>query len=236
MGPQQRVIGVTGAVGGVGASTAAAATALGMIRRGRPAVLVDLDHGAPGIELPLGIEDAQGVRWPDLSEAQGEVDGEGLVSVLPHWRGVPVVSGRRRSPLPADDVVLDVCAGIARTGRVVVLDLPRPSSWSGAVRALLRGCDVAVLVAPLTFAGAAAAELVRDQFLAAGVPDVRVVVRGPAPGRVVPELLGDALGLPVEGTLLRDRSLPEAVERGDGPPAGSRNAVGRLAAELGAAL
>lgn len=230
---RHRVIAVTGAIGGAGASVAAAALALGMRRHGSPVTLVDLDGGAPGIELLLGIEEIGGVRWPDLGDAQGEIDGEGLVDALPHWHGVPVVSVRRRSPLPPDDVVLDVCAALVATGRTAVLDLPRPSAWTGTVRELLRHCETAVLVAPLTFPGAAGAELVRDQFLAAGVRDVRVVVRRPAAGRVNPEALGTALRLPVAGVLERDRALAAAVERGDGPPAGRRHAVGRLADDLG---
>ncbi|GAB3159079.1 hypothetical protein GCM10027059_04880 [Myceligenerans halotolerans] len=236
MGRNGRVIAVTGASGGVGATVVCAAAALGMTGRGEPAVLVDLDAGAPGVEILLGIEEVRGVRWPELSAARGEVDGDTLVAALPHWRGVPVVSGRRRTEPPSDDIVLDVCAGVVRSGRTVVLDLPRPSSWTGAVRALLHGCDTAVLVTPLTFPGAAGAELVRDQLVAAGVRDVRVVVRGPAPGQVDPDALGAALGLPVDGVLERDRSLPGAIERGDGLPAGRRNAVARLAENLGAAL
>lgn len=236
MGRDGRVIAVTGASGGVGATVVAAAAALGMVGRDEPTVLVDLDTGAPGVEILLGVEEARGVRWPELAAAQGEVDGEALVAALPSWRGVAVVSGRRRSEPPSDDVVLDVCAGIVRSGRTVVLDLPRPSSWTRAARALLQACDVAVLVTPLSFPGAAGAELVRDQLVAAGAGDVRVVVRGPAPGQVDPDALGAALGLSVDGMLLRDRSLPAAIERGDGPPAGRRNAVARLAADLGAAL
>ncbi|MBL0887930.1 pilus assembly protein FlpE [Myceligenerans indicum] len=236
MGSSGRVIAVTGASGGVGATVVAAAVALGMTGRGDRTVLVDLDTGGAGIEMLLGIDGARGVRWPELSAARGEVDGDTLAAALPPWRGVPVVSARRRSGPPSDDVVLDVCAGIIRSGRTAVIDLPRPSSWSGAARALLRGCDVAVLVSPLTFPGAAGAELVRDQLVAAGARDVRIVVRGPAPGQVDPHALGAALGLSVNGILRRDRSLPGAVERGDGPPAGRRKAVGRLAADLGAAL
>lgn len=233
---RERAIAVAGALGGAGASMAAAATALGMTRRGRPAVLVDLDRGAPGVDLLLGVEELDGVRWPDLSAARGDVDGEGLVAALPHWRGVPVVSGRRRAGPPPDDVVLDVCAAIVRTGRTAVLDLPRPSAWTDTVRTLLRGCDTAVLVAPLTFPGAAGAELVRDQFVAAGVRDIRLVAREPAVGQVGADSLGGALGLPVDGVLGRDRSLPAAVERGEGPPAGRRSAVGRLATDLAVSL
>lgn len=231
-----RVMAVTGAGGGVGATVVAAAAALGMAGRGEPVVLVDLDTGAPGIEMLLGIEEVPGARWPELSAARGDVDGDTLVAALPTWRAVPVVSGRRRAGWPSDDVVLDVCAGIVRSGRSVVLDLPRPSSWTAAVRTLLRECATAVLVTPLTFPGAAGAELVRDQLVAAGAGEVRVVVRGPAPGQVDADALGAALGLAVDGVLNRDRSLPGAVERGDGLPAGRRTPVGRLAADLGTAL
>lgn len=243
-----RVIGVVGACGGAGASVVAAAVAHGLRRAGERTTLVDLDAQAPGIEMMLGTEDAAGARWPDLVAARGEVDGVSLVAALPRWGVVPVLSGTREPGPPQDDVVIDVCTGLVRCGETVVLDLPRPGAWGAttrtsdgsgygrAVQALVAGSDVMLLVVPLRLPAAAGAATARDALLAAGAADVRVVVRGPAPGRVDPDDLSAVLGLPVAAVLGRDGWLASAVERGDGPPMGRRSVLGRFALELAGVL
>ena len=67
------VIGVVGGCGGAGASTFAcvlAATAA----TGWPAVLVDLDPVAGGIDVLLGIEAVPGARWSGLRLGGGRLD------------------------------------------------------------------------------------------------------------------------------------------------------------------
>jgi secretion/DNA translocation related CpaE-like protein len=249
-----RVIGVVGACGGAGASVVAACVAHGLRRGGERATLVDLDAHAPGTDLLLGADDGRGARWPDLVEARGEVEGAGVVAALPRWGTVPVLSGTASGAPSDDDVVLDVCRGLVRSGETLVLDLPRPGAWGTAtrrgagaaaeapgsdglaVRTLLAGCDTVLLVVPLTLPATVGARRVRDALRGAGVPDVRVVVRGPAPGAVDEDDVSAALELPVVAVLGRDAGLARAVERGEGPAMSRRAPLGRFAADVAAAL
>ncbi|MFE3479684.1 hypothetical protein, partial [Streptomyces anulatus] len=43
----------------------------------------------------------EGPRWADLRDARGEVDGRALVSLLPTWCAVPVLSAHRTDPVEA---------------------------------------------------------------------------------------------------------------------------------------
>ncbi|WP_454850927.1 pilus assembly protein FlpE [Promicromonospora soli] len=249
-----RVVGVVGACGGAGASVVAACVAHGLRRSGERATLVDLDTHGPGTDLFLGTDGGRGARWPDLVEARGEVEGAGVVAALPRWGTVPVLSGTASGPLPDDDVVLDVCRGLVRAGETLVLDLPRAGAWGSAtrrgagpaaeapgsdglaVRTLLAGCETALLVVPLTLPATVGAQRVRDALRGAGVSDVRVVARGPAPGSVDEDDVAAALGLPVVATMGRDGGLARAIERGEGPAMSHRATLGRVAADVAGAL
>ena len=248
-----RVIAVVGACGGAGTSVVAACVAHGLRRSGERATLVDLDAHAPGTDLLLGSDGGRGARWPDLVEARGEVEGVGVVAALPRWGVVPVLSGTASGAPPDDDVVLGVCRGLVRAGETLVLDLPRPGAWGSAtrkeagpaaeagggglaVRTLLAGCETVLLVVPLTLPATVGAQRVRDALRGAGVPDVRVVARGPAPGSVDQDDVAAALGLPVVGVLGRDGGLARAIERGEGPAMSHRATLGRFAADLAGAL
>ncbi|PUB24006.1 secretion/DNA translocation related CpaE-like protein [Promicromonospora sp. AC04] len=249
-----RVIGVVGACGGAGASVVAACVAHGLRRSGERATLVDLDAHAPGTDLLLGSDGGRGARWPDLVGARGEVEGVGVVAALPRWGVVPVLSGTALGAPPDDDVVLDVCRGLVRAGETLVLDLPRPGAWGSAtrrgagpaaeapgsdglaVRTLLAGCETALLVVPLTLPATVGAQRARDALRGAGVPDVRVVARGPAPGAIDQDDVVAALGLPVVGVMGRDAGLARAIERGEGPAMSHRATLGRFAADVAGAL
>lgn len=249
-----RVIGVVGACGGAGASVVAACVANGLRRSGERATLLDLDPQAPGIDLLLGADGGRGARWPDLVEARGDVEGAGVVAALPRWGMVPVLSGTATGAPPDDDVVLDVCRGLVRAGETLVLDLPRPGAWCSAtrpgpgrgtdapdgqglaVRSLLARCETALLVVPLTLPATVGAQRARDALRGAGVSDVRVVVRGPAPGAVDEDDVAAGLGLPAVASLGRDAGLACAIERGEGPAMSHRGTLGRFAADLAAAL
>lgn len=249
-----RVIGVVGACGGAGTSVVAACVANGLRRGGERATLVDLDSHAPGSDLLLGADGGRGARWPDLIGARGEVDGTGVVAALPRWGTVPVLSGTPSGVPPDDDVVLDVCRGLVRAGETLVLDLPRPGSWGTttrrgvgaaaeapgsdglAVRTLLAGCETVLLVVPLTLPATVGAQRVRDALRGAGVPDVRVVARGPAPGAVDEDDVSAALGLPVVAVMDRDAGLARAIERGEGPAMSYRSTLGRFATDAASVL
>lgn len=229
---------VVGARGGAGTTCFAAALAAAAQRTAGRGVLIDLDCGGPGVEVLLGIEREPGARWHDLAAARGDVDGRGLLSAVPLWDRVPVVSASRHvADPPSDDVVLDVCAGLLRAGQPVIADLPRPSGWTAAVRALLADADFVVLVAPLTMPGSAGA-----QALAAALrrinprpgrgPTVLLVGCHQPSGHVLAADVAHLTGLDLAATVRHDRRLAADLEQGLGPSVGRRTRLGRAATQL----
>ncbi|MFC8731422.1 pilus assembly protein FlpE [Luteimicrobium sp. NPDC057192] len=212
------VLAVAGAVGGAGASSLAVACA---VAAHGGAVLVDLTAGG-GLDVLLGLEAAAGARWPDLVAARGDVDPELLTSSLPHKRGVGVLSADRRRPGPPDDaVVADVLRALAARHRTVVVDVGR--------RAVPAAATHVALVVPLTVPGLAGALAWRAS--GAGLPEL-VVTCGPAPGRLTPDDVASALGVPVTAHVGRVRGARAAVERGDGPPVGHGTPLRRAAVRV----
>ncbi|MCL1899279.1 MAG: pilus assembly protein FlpE [Promicromonosporaceae bacterium] len=225
------LVAVIGAVGGAGASCVAAGVAahLGRTTPGG-AVLVDLDLCGGGIEVLLGIEQVPGARWPDLSGARGEVEGQAVVASLPRWGDTPVLSASRLAADPLrDDVILDVCSCLLRAEQQVVLDLPRPGAWTPAIRALLSDADATIAVSPCEITAAAGLQALTAclrEVRQAG-DKVRLVARTPSVGRVDPEDLGALSGL--QWVELRDeKGMRGAIERGEGPPLGARSRLARL--------
>ena len=70
---------VTGASGGLGSSTLAAALAGAWSKRAP--LLVDLDLTGGGIDVTCGIDHVEGLRWPDLNAVRGVVDPDLLADV-----------------------------------------------------------------------------------------------------------------------------------------------------------
>src|SRR5215471_1784732 len=89
--------------------------------------------------------------------------------------------------------VLD--AGARETGLVVV-DLPRRPD--DAARAALSRCDAVLLLVPAEVRAVASAGRVANA-VGPFVRDLRVVVRGPAPTSLEPELVAESLGLALAG-------------------------------------
>lgn len=229
-----QTVAVVGARGGAGASSFAAALARevasreragrrGRGRRRRDAVLVDLATG-PGLDVLLGLEHEPGPRWSELALGAAVVGED-----LPEWAGVRVLSRDRALPVPGAAVRAEVVAGLARTGATVVLDV----GTSDADAALLAGADTVLIVTPRDVRAAAGVLRRRDE-LAGSHPDVRLVVRGPAPGGLGALELAHVADLPVAAAGRADRRLDSALEHGLGPP--PRGALARLAARVAAEL
>ncbi len=72
------VVAVMGGRGGAGASLFATALA----RSARNALLIDADPWSGGIDLVVGTEEKQGLRWPDLALEHGRLDFRGVASGL----------------------------------------------------------------------------------------------------------------------------------------------------------
>ncbi|BCJ26419.1 septum formation initiator [Actinocatenispora sera] len=228
------VVAVIGGRGGAGASVLAAGLALTAARTGLRTMLVDADPLGGGVDLLLGAEGAQGLRWPELSAARGRVDVAALRAGLPRQGELAMVSWDRGDeievPVEAMEATLD--AG-RRGGDLVVIDLPRslgPAAMCGVqaasevlmpVTADIRACAAAVRVA--TQVGPHCRSL-------------RVVVRGPAPGGLTARDVGAALGLPVAGVLRPEPDLAAALERGDPPTGSGRGPLAELCGQLVAEL
>lgn len=208
------VLAVVGGRGGAGASTLAACLAA-TAARDRTAILVDLDPVGSGADAVLGCEGSEGLRWPDLDGVRGPVRGTVLQQGLPSVDGVAVLSwGSRPALEPRPAAVESVLDAARRHCDLVVVDLPR-APGPAALAALTR-TDAVVLLVPAEVRATLAAARVLAQVRPL-VPDVRLVVRGPAPGGLVPEQVGDALGLAVDAALRPEPGLAAALDRGDMP-------------------
>lgn len=220
------VVGVVAGRGGAGASTLAA-TLAGRLARRTSTVLVDLDRGSGGIDVMLGLEGADGVRWPDLASALGDVAGSEVVALLPRWGACAVLSADRSRPVPPEAAVAaDVLHALSGTVGALVLDLDRMGVVAG--ESMVRACDSVLVVAPRDLRTVAGVLAMRPELAASGA-DVGLVVRGPAPGGLGVAQLAQAVDLPLAGVVRHDRRLAAAAERG-GPP--RTGAVARLAERL----
>lgn len=229
------VVGVVGARGGAGASTFAAALAHRLARRGS-AALVDLERTGGGLDVLVGLESADGLRWPDLAGARGEVAGAELVALLPGWGGCTVLSADRARPGPPPAAaVADVLGALASHVDHVVLDLDRADVTERS--GVLALCGLVLVVVPRDLRGVAGALALRPALVEA-VEDVRLVVRGPAPGGLSALELAHVVDLPLGASMAADRAVAAACERGGGPAGpGLRRgpllrAVARLAEDL----
>ncbi|RRO17223.1 septum formation initiator [Saccharopolyspora rhizosphaerae] len=214
-----RVLAVLGGCGGAGASALATAASVVAARSGGRSLLVDCDPLGGGLDLALGLEREEGLRWSGLSVGAGRLGSATLRRALPKKRVGPgelavLACDRDRPPsgLTPEGVRAVLGAG-RRSGATVVCDLPRsPSSADGPV---LGDAELAVVVVPAEVrACAAAARVVSAVTERAGCP-VRLVVRGPSPGGLRPRDVARAAGAPVLATMRPQPRLAAAVDRGD---------------------
>lgn len=214
------LVGVVGGRGGAGATTLAAALAVTGARLGQRSVLIDADPLGGGVDLVLGGEDAGGLRWPDLLQTRGRVSGRSLVDALPRVGDVRVLSWDRGDSLTVPAGAMEALLPAAQRGAdLVVVDLPR--RFDEAARVSLQRATVVLVVVPAEVRATAAAARVTAA-VAVQCDDVRVVVRGPAPGRLPARAVADSLGLPLAGALRPEPGLAAALERGEPPTARGR--------------
>jgi secretion/DNA translocation related CpaE-like protein len=216
-GTRGRVLAVIGGRGGAGASILAGGLAMTAARSGHRTLLVDGEPLGGGLDLLFGWENVEGVRWPALAGAEGRVDPPALLEALPH-RGDLVLLSFDREQLPAvPSEAMAATLDAGRRGRdVVVADLPRHLDDAAALA--LQAADRTVLIVPAELRATAAAVRVA-RAVRLHCDDVALVVRGPAPGKLRPREVAQALGLPLAGSLRPDPGMCQALERGE-PPAG----------------
>jgi secretion/DNA translocation related CpaE-like protein len=223
------LVAVGGSCGGAGVSTVAAATALAAAPG---VVLVDADPWGAGLDLLLGAERVEGLRWPELGGLRGRVDGDALMAALPEVGGVHVLAASRSAPAPVPDEALTAAVEAVRAvGRPVVVDLPRGGT---ATEAVLADADLAVLVVPARLRSATAARLLVEA-PGSGWSASQLVVRSVA-GGLSPDEVADVVGRPVLGELPHDRSAVPRGERGEPPAVSARSPLGSLARRVLAAV
>ncbi|MGY1639603.1 septum site-determining protein Ssd [Geodermatophilus sp. SYSU D00703] len=233
-----RLLVVGGSCGGAGASTLAAAVALTAAPGADGVLLVDTDGFGGGLDLLLGAERAEGVRWPELAGLRGRVAGDALMAALPDVAGVSVLAASRSSPgeIPAPAVGAVVEAARAG-GWPVVVDLPR-TAGAEVADLVLADAELAVLVVPGRLRAASAARALVEA-RADGSPGAwaaaRLVVR-PVPGGLSADEVADVVGRPVLAELGHDRSAVARGERGEPPQLGLRSPLGSLARRVLAEL
>jgi secretion/DNA translocation related CpaE-like protein len=236
-----RVIAVIGGRGGSGASVLAGGLAVTGARRGMATLLVDADPLGGGVDLVLGWEHREGLRWPALSGAGGRVHPSVLVDALPGSRalGTPRPGGRsdlvvlswdRGEPTTASTEAMIAALDAGRRGRdLVVVDLPRRLEDPAIVA--LSTADRAYLVVPAELRACAAAARVAATALP-HCDDLFVVVRQPSPGGLTVSEVADAVRLPLAGTLRTEPGLSAALERGEAPTSNGRGSLARLCDKL----
>jgi secretion/DNA translocation related CpaE-like protein len=232
------VVAVGSSCGGAGASTVAAALALAAA----PGVLlVDADPWGGGLDLLLGAERAEGLRWPELTGLRGRVAGGALVAALPEVGGVHVLAAAHSAPLAIPEAALTAVVEAGRAaGLSVVVDLPRPgpAGGDGPAAAVLAEADLAVLLVPARLRAATAARLlVSAEGGGAAAPwaAAQLVVRAVAGGLSRDEV-ADVVGRPVLAELPHDRSAVPRGERGEPPVVAPRSPLGGVVRRLLAAV
>ncbi len=220
-------VGVIGGRGGAGASTLACALALASAADNRKTLLVDADPWGGGIDVVLGAERQNGLRWPDFARSRGRVSGSALEESLPAAHGLRVLSWDRGEfdGVPPEAVRAVLAAGRRRGGAVVV-DLPR--RCDAEVAEVLRQLDLVLLLVPKELRALASARKVAAS-LGALTPDVRLLVSGP-PLPAATELdtaeVVRLLGLPFVGEVPWEGGLGRV--QATGRPPGSRGPLARF--------
>lgn len=219
------LIAITGARGGVGSSVLSCGVALAAAAQSSgSALLIDADPRGGGLDLTLGWEKRAGLRWPQLVAAGGPYDPAGLRASLPGHDGLALLSFDRGQyvKLTLDNMVAVVDAARLAFEHTVV-DIPRHGEeW---LAELVASQDQLVLIVPAEVRAVAAARQVVARF-ADRCDRVRLVVRGPSPGRLSAADISEAVGIPLAAQLHTDHRLATAAETGSVP---SRSRRGNLA-------
>lgn len=221
--PSGRVVGVTGARGGAGGSVFAAALAVAAVRARITPYLLDLDPLGCGLAVTLGADDYQGLSWDQVSAGQGRIPVLSLQTAVAVVDGVGLLGWH---PGASRDLGPGVVGAVVDTARLctalTVVDLGRVTTQPQH-EALAR-CDRVFMVVPADVRSVRAGQqMVARQTLSM----CEVVVRGPNPGGLVAEDVGQALGLPVLAAMGADRDLDKRLERGEPPGWRARSPLGR---------
>ncbi|WP_329581466.1 CpaE-like family protein [Kitasatospora sp. NBC_01250] len=227
-------VAVLGGRGGSGASTLACALAVTAAGAGHHTMLIDGDPMGGGLDVLLGGESADGLRWPDLAGTRGRVSGAELAAALPRLHQISALSWDRGSPLQISPIAMhSVLAAARRRGGLVVLDLPR--HLDPAAAHALEQADTGLLVVPAELRAMAAAGRVAAA-VGMRLADLRAVIRWPGPVGLRGTEIAHGLGLPLAGEITHEAGLTVDAERGRPPGARARGPLARFCSAYLAAV
>ena len=113
------VVQVSGAVGGVGATTLAWAVALQ--RRGS-VVLVDAQPDGAPLYVAIGADGVRGARWSQVHVATPDIEAEHILAALPEWHGVRLLSSDHT--VAYEPALQHVVGALREAVDLVVVDAP----------------------------------------------------------------------------------------------------------------
>lgn len=236
-----RVVGVVGGSGGVGTSCLAAALATRARSDGWSVVCADAGAWGGGIDALFDLESRPGVRWPDLAEASGRLDGAVLLRHLPESAGgVRVLSAATTTPdEPGHDpgrgtpaaAAAAVFEALTRVVDVLVLDLGTVPAAGLATAWGEVGCTDLLLVVGTGVPALARAGRAAEALTTGACEQVWLVQRCPRGRADLAELVAERLGLPLLGVVPDDPRLDDALARGEAPGSG-RSRLGAVAHQL----
>ncbi|MGA8988350.1 septum site-determining protein Ssd [Aeromicrobium sp.] len=220
------LVSMVGGSGGVGASTLAVSTGLAARRRGLRTLLFDADPLGGRLEVLLGAEATDGLRWHDFDATRGRLSAGSLADVLPVHDGVSSLSWNAADLAVLPQAVAPVLTAAVRGFDLVVADVPRHLDATGSD--ILGRSVLTVLVVAEDMCGLSAARQVlgRAQQVASSIAVISVARHG----GIGPAAVSEVLGLPVLARHRVDRRMRSAVDRGFGP--GRSRAARRTATTL----
>ncbi len=225
-----RIVAVTGARGGAGASVFAVALALAAQRSTRPVVLADADPWSAGLDVLLGMESGS-AAVSTVRPPQGGLPAGTLLRALPSVR---VGRGRLSVLLPAretgepvgSELLTAVITAGRRAGALVVVDVPRHPWPPGD--GVVESADLTVLVVPSDVQGCFGGARAMARLAAFDVP-VGLVVRGPSPGGIGPDDVVLALSARMLARMRAEPGLERRIESGRPPGENPRGPLARAA-------
>ena len=200
--------------GGAGASTVASALAFHATSIFENICLIDCDQTNAGIDIVLGIEGQQGMRWPNFKSLGSAISATDILRGLPVCNNVSVLSTSSEEILLDLPEVVEIVKQLSTTTDLVILDLSRTEGLSKDSE-LLALADLVWVVVPATVRGCASA----DRLVANATDNnenVELVVRSIPGAALTPLEVAQILNIPLAGSFSTDTRIVEQIEQGFG--------------------